>query len=203
MVRQTDTETQILEAAKKIFVQKGFAGARMQEIANEAKINKSMLHYYFRSKELLFEKIMTSYIEMTAPNFINAISGEGTIIEKIERLVSTHINTLLKNPHIPMFILHELSQGRKNMIVMMKQRLAVNNTLPVFMNQIIKEQEEGVLKQVLPHHLMLTVMSLIVFPFIAKPIFQNMLEIPDAFYNQIMEERKEIVMNFLKDALLK
>ena len=200
---QTDTENQILEAAKKIFVQKGFAGARMQEIADEAKINKSMLHYYFRSKELLFEKIMDMYIEMMAPKFIEAISGEGTVIEKIERVVNTQVDNLSKNPHIPRFLLHELSQGRKDMSNKMKEKITTNGTLSKFMNQIHLEQEKGILKPVMPPHLILTVMSLIMFPFMAKPIFQNMLEIPDSFYNQMMQERKEIVMNFLKDALLK
>ncbi|MEM1134659.1 MAG: TetR/AcrR family transcriptional regulator, partial [Bacteroidota bacterium] len=189
-------------AAKKIFTQKGFAGARMQEIADEAKINKSMLHYYFRSKELLFEKILDNSIKLVIPKFLEAIGKNGTIIEKLEELVHTYIDTILENPHMPMFILYELSQNRLDFISKMKAQLDMHNIFSEFLLQITEEQKQGIIKQIPAKHLIINVMSLIIFPFIAKPIFIFSLELPPSDYNQMLVERKEIIMKFLKDALL-
>ncbi|MEH0154555.1 TetR/AcrR family transcriptional regulator [Limibacter armeniacum] len=199
---QNDTERQILEAAKNIFVKKGFAGARMQEIANEANINKSMLHYYFRSKEMLFEKILDDSVEMMIPELLKAISGEGAVMEKLERLVEVYIDTISHNPHIPMFVLNELAQQHLNFVDKVKAKMSGHQAFVSFFTQVAEEQQKGILKPIPPHHLMLTVMSLIVFPFVANPIFRNILEIPADQYNQMMLERKEIVINFLKDGLL-
>ena len=198
---QNDTETQILEAAKKVFVQKGYAGARMQEIADAANINKSMLHYYFRSKELLFEKIMSISLELLLPSFANAISSDGTVIEKIERLVDIYVDTILKNPHIPIFVLNELSQNRTDFISKIKTNMGFLDQPGRFLRQIAQEQEQGILKKMAPEQIMINVMSLIVFPFVAKPIFTKVLDLSDPLYVQMMQERKGLVKVFLKEAL--
>ena len=197
-----DTETQILEAAKKVFIQKGYAGARMQEIADEAKINKSMLHYYYRNKESLFERILEDAIEAVIPKLVEALMSEGTVIQKLERLVRSYIDTILENSYLPMFLLHEIAQNRMGIIDKMKSKLDQHHVLTRFSKQILDEQAQGILKPIMPQHILLSVMSLIVFPFMAKPVFLKMLDIPKPMFNQMMEERKEVVINFLKAGLL-
>jgi len=197
-----DTETQILEAAKKIFLKKGFSGTRMQEIADEANINKSMLHYYFRSKELLFQKIVENSLTLIAPIFLDAITSDGPVMHKLEKLVVTYIDAILKNPHVPMFILYELSQKRVDFIRILQEKLHPADVLPRFINQIEEEQAMGILKPMDARHLILTVMSLIVFPFIGRPVFQEMLGLSPEVYDDLLEERKKIVMSFLKDSFI-
>ena len=198
---EKDTEAKILEAAKKIFVTKGFAGARMQEIADEANINKAMLHYYFRNKQLLFDKILQSYLSLISPRLIESLSGPEEVIKKFEKLVDSYIDTILKNPQIPLFILHEMAQGHMNMIEYLKNEMQKNEVFPKLIMQIIAEQKVGKLKDIPPHHMILTVMSLIIFPFIARPVFQKMLDIPEQMYLNIMLERKQIVKDFINSAI--
>lgn len=200
--QQKNTESLILEAAKKVFIQKGYAGARMQEIADEAQINKSMLHYYFRSKALLFDKIMNDSLDLMAPQFIAAISGEGSVMEKMERLVHTYIDNILQNPHTPLFILSELSQNSLKYVSKIKEKIHGPHVFDELNKQILQEQAEGIIKPIPPHHLILTVMSLIVFPFIAKPIFLHILDIPENNFQYMMEERKQILIQILRDAIL-
>ncbi|MGB5817932.1 MAG: TetR/AcrR family transcriptional regulator [Saonia sp.] len=200
---EQDTEGKILEAAKKIFVQKGFAGARMQEIADAAKINKAMLHYYYRSKQLLFERILKNHVDIMAPKLIEALSYNGSVIEKFEKLVDSYIDTMLPNPKIPMFLLHEMAQGHVSTIEYMKKKMADDEIMQNLILQIIAEQQSEKLRDIPPHHMILTVMSLIIFPFIAKPVFQNMLDIPEKEYLNIMSERKEIVKDFIRRSVLK
>ncbi|QLE00042.1 TetR/AcrR family transcriptional regulator [Galbibacter sp. BG1] len=194
------TDQKILEAAKKIFILKGYAGARMQEIADEANINKSMLHYYYKSKDVLFSKIMEQAIVLLAPKFIEAISGDFSVIEKLQRLVVTYINTISKHPHIPLFMLHELSQNRVHLSSKLKKHM--KTPLENFAEEIKQEQKKGIIKKVPVNQLILTVMSLIVFPFVAEPIFKNVLEISEKTYRKMMMERKEIVLDLLKTNLL-
>ncbi len=197
------TENEILRAAKKIFVQKGFAGARMQEIADEADINKSMLHYYFRNKESLFDRIVKDSLDLVIPKLTDSIGGNGIVMQKIERLVDTYIDTILGHPHIPLFILNELSQQRIGFVDKMKEKLDEHRAFSQFMLQIENEQGQGILKPVAPQHLFLTVMSLVAFPFLSKPIFSNIFNVPESEFNTMMLERKAIVMEFLRSALMK
>lgn len=201
-MKPTDTETQILEAAKKVFVQKGFSGARMQEIADEAKINKAMLHYYFRSKELLFEKILSNSIETFVPQFLAIIAEDGSVMDKIEKVVHTYIEIILENPHIPLFVLHELSQNRADFVAKIKTKGNVQAGAQQFLRQIVQEQQQGIIKPIAPHHLLLNMFSLTIFPFIARPVFSNLMQLSEETYSQMMQERKTVVIKFLRDALL-
>ncbi len=197
-----DTETEILKAAKKIFIAKGYDGARMQEIANEANINKAMLHYYFRSKDALFGKIMEEAVHIMADTLIPSFTNEGSVMEKLERIVTNYIDVVSKNPHIPLFVLSEMSRGQALFQNQLKSKMMENGTMPAFFHQIIEEQQQGKLVAIPPQHLILTVMSLIAFPFIAKAVFIEMLDIPEQSYTAMMEERKAIVMDILKKSFL-
>lgn len=198
-----DTEADILKAAKKVFIENGYAGARMQAIADEARINKAMLHYYFRSKDALFSRIMEGTVDIMAQQFIPALSGEVTVIEKVQKLIDGYVDTITKNPYIPMFILNELSQNQMKFQEKLQLKLQNNDVFPKFMQQIMEEQQQGLLRPIPPHHFMLTVMSLIVFPFIAKPVFVNMLQIPENMYMGMMQERKGIIMEIIKKSFVK
>ncbi len=199
---QNETEQKILEAAKAIFIQKGFAGARMQEIADKAEINKAMLHYYFKSKRRLFEGIVAANVQVMGPKLSAVLTTKGSVYDKLCLLVDTYIDTIVQNPDMPMFLLHEMAQGNKDSIEKMKQIIDDDQSLLKFMDQMQEEQEQGILKPVPPPHIMLTTMSLIVFPFIARPIFERMLEIPSHFYVKMMSERKQIVKEIIKSSFV-
>ena len=108
--KDKSTEERILEAAKKVFVQKGMAGARMQDIADEAGINKALLHYYFSNKEKLFEMIFLEAASKLFPR-INAIfSSDQPLFEKIESFCEEYIAVVMENPYLPLFVLYEINQ---------------------------------------------------------------------------------------------
>ena len=114
------TELKILAAARKVFIRKGLDGARMQEIANEAGINKALVHYYFRNKQKLFEAVFIEAFGKFLPQVSEVIMQEISLIEKIEAVVSRYIDFLQKNPYLPNFVLNELSHEPGNLIKLMK-----------------------------------------------------------------------------------
>src|SRR6478735_10691909 len=98
MKKDLSTEEKILNAAKKVFLTKGMDGARMQDIADKAGINKALLHYYFRSKDKLFERIFIEEAQKFMPRVTHIMLSEMTLFEKIEKFVGEYIDTLIQNP---------------------------------------------------------------------------------------------------------
>lgn len=116
--KKDSTEEKILEAAKTVFLAKGMDGARMQEIADEAGINKALLHYYFRSKERLFEAIFSHIVKFAFPEITRIIASEEPVVVKIERVIDAYLGLLLKHPFIPGFIMKELSRDPSGLFKM-------------------------------------------------------------------------------------
>ncbi len=199
--KQQNTEEKILEAAKAVFMQKGYTGTRMQEVADKAGINKAMLHYYFRSKEKLFRVILTEAMEVIQPMTIRCISGDKPVLEKLEDLVSNHLEVLLERPHLPMFVMHELSQ---NQGAFMTENIASGQAPAAMLNffqQVIEEGERGLIRKVNPIHLLMNTMSMIIFPFIARPIVTTVAGIQGDPFQPILAERKAEIVQFIRASL--
>lgn len=195
------TEQIILEKAREVFVKKGFAGARMQEIADAAGINKAMLHYYFRSKEQLFKVIVAEIMQDLIPKLGDALAGGESVVAKLEQVIRLYISFLRENPFVPIFVLHELSQNRVAFIKAVKEKAARFPNFPAFFEQVIKEQSEGKIRPIHPVHLLLNVMGMVVFPFVARPMVTNLVDIPEAQFDAMMEDRAEVVIGFVRRAL--
>src|SRR5215218_7198869 len=103
-----DTEHRILDAAHAVFLRRGTAGARMQEIADEAGVNKALLHYYFRSKERLAEAIFERAAKGLLPPVLMIMSSDAEIEEKVERVVAHYLDALSRSPFLPGYVLSEL-----------------------------------------------------------------------------------------------
>ena len=198
---QLSTEKLILETAKKHFVQKGFTATRTQEIADEAGINKAMLHYYFRSKEKLYQEIIAQTMGEIIPKFANALSSEGDFWDHVDNLVGIYIKTLSENPHIPIFIMSELSQKKESFINEIKKHASFFMAIQSFVIQMNMEMESGRIRSIPPAQLLLNIISMAVFPFMAKPIFNTIWNASEEDFSELMKERKQIIMDFLRAAL--
>lgn len=196
-----ETENTILKVARKQFIQRGFAATRMQEIADEAGINKAMLHYYFRSKEKLYQEIIGLALDATIPKFAAAMEQEGQLMERVEHVVDIYISTLIEQPDIPIFIMHELSQKRERFVEELKRRARYFPAVQSFMVHMMAEMKAGKIREISPIHLFLNIMGMTVFPFIAKPVFCTVLEVSEQNFEQLMKERKAAIMDFVSAAL--
>ena len=196
-----DKEQLILEVARKQFVQKGYAATKMQDIAQEAEANKALLHYYFRSKEKLYHEIIVRTLDKMIPRFAAAMAIEGTFWEKLENLVTTYIDLLQAEPDIPFFIMSELSQEQDRFITELKLRAHYFPAAQGFVMSMQEEMAAGRIRTIPPLQLMLNIMSMTVFPFITKPIFCTIFDFPEQTFLDLMEERKHIIMTFLRSAL--
>lgn len=196
-----DNEQKILTEARKQFVQKGFAGVRLIDIATEVGTTKAMVHYYFRTKKNLYDQITGNVLDQLMPKLAGAMSTDGPVLVKIEGMVNTYISLLTEQPDIPFFIMSELSQKRENFILELKKRAHYFPVIQVFFQEIQAEMKAGTIRKMDPVHLLLNVVSMSVFPFMAKPVFSNLLDIPDAGFAMLMQQRKTVILDFVKQAL--
>ena len=199
--KELNTEELIKEAAKKIFVKKGFAGARMQEIADEAGINKALLHYYYRNKAKLFEVIFDETFHVLLPRLSQILTADTNLIEKLETFIPMYIHTIRQNPHIPLFVLNELNQDSERFIAKVQAKVDPSKLMGL-MQQIQESIEAGVVKPFNPIQLFLNVLSMCAFPFVARPVLQSIVGMSDDFFDQLMEEREQAVLDFVKAAIL-
>src|SRR6266568_889256 len=106
--REPATEQRILDAARTVFLRRGTAGARMQEIAREARVNQALLHYYFRSKERLSAAVFQQIASRIFPALTQALGAEMSLDEKIERLIAIYLDNLSQNLFVPGYVISEL-----------------------------------------------------------------------------------------------
>lgn len=198
--KKDSTEDKILEAAKSVFVSKGMEGARMQEIADMAGINKALLHYYFRSKERLFEAIFSEIIKYAFPTITRILQSDSDIIVKIEQIVDAYIELLIKHPFIPGFVMKELNRDPSGLFkLVLKYGL---DPLPVF-KMIQEAMDRGEIIQMKPHHLALNVASMCIFPFAARPILNFVFFKDDArALEEFYAERADVIKKFVIDAIV-
>ena len=198
--KKDSTEDKILEAAKNVFVTKGMEGARMQEIADEAGINKALLHYYFRSKERLFEAIFAEIIKFAFPKITRIVQSEEPIVTKIEQVIDAYIDLLINHPFIPGFIIKELNRDPSGLFkIVIKFGL---NPQAIF-DHIQLAMDRGEIIQMPPKHLAINIISMCVFPFAARPIlsfvvFKDDQKALEAFY----AERAAVIKKFVIDAIV-
>lgn len=199
--KNQDTEGQILNAAESVFQKKGMDGARMQEIADAAGINKAMLHYYYRSKQLLFEAVFSKAFSLLAPQLNKILNDDSSIEEKVKNFTHNYISFISKHPYLPNFIINELNRNPKFFEKI--QQSATFPSLEKFKNQVSDEVEQGILKPVDGDQLFINIISLNIFPFVASPLIKGFLKIGDKGFKQLMEQRKTAVSEFIINSIKK
>jgi TetR/AcrR family transcriptional regulator len=195
----TDTEILILDAARKVFLDNGFDGTTMQMIANESGINKALLHYYYRSKDRLFEAVFIEAFAHMVPNLMKIFASEAEFEEKIRRFVDAYISALLQYPQIPLFILHELHRNPGRIIELIHS----TGLNPEFViNNIRQEIKKGNISEIDPYQLMVNMLAMCIFPFAARPMLQGFVfKNDDAAYQAFLEKRKTEVAGFILKAI--
>lgn len=201
MKKDLTTEEKILAAARQVFLARGMDGARMQDIADEAGINKALLHYYFRSKDQLFERIFLEVAGSFLPRVFAILSSDATLFEKIEMFCKEYISQVMTTPYVPIFILNEINRQPQEFLkkVFKGERPPVEKLI----TQINKEAKAGNIKPIEPLQLLMNTLSLCLFPFLVSPMIQLVTGMNTKQFNAIMEIRKKEVPKMIIDSIKK
>jgi len=185
------TEEQLKQAARRVFLRKGFAGTRTRDIAEEAGQNLALLNYYFRSKQNLFDLVLREntqqFFGAVAPLFHDAATS---LEEKITLITDQYINLLLEQPEMPMFVLSEL---RTNPAWFSQNAPLIHQLAQsAFARQLVERQPTAE-----PVQVFLTFLGMLLFPFILKPMMQATEPLNEAAFTQLMRERKALVVRWM------
>jgi AcrR family transcriptional regulator len=181
-----------MQAAKKLFTQKGFAATRTRDIAKEAGINLALLNYYFRSKEKLFDIVMMDNFRQFIKGISINLQNETTSIdEKIAKVVTAYIDFLTRHPDLPLFILNELRGNPSRIAQELSAEVAPMRAH--FLRQLQEAGRQGKIAPIDPFHFIANLVGLTVFPFVGRPLLQRVTGASDQQFMAFMEERKELV----------
>lgn len=195
----TETEQKIFDAAHEVFVQRGLDGAKMQEIADRAGINKALLHYYFRSKEKLFETIARAILNRNVPVIRGIIESDLVLETKIERLIAQYIAVVSRNSYLPIFLISEMNKHPDRFFgSIFPQELPRPE---VFVRQVNEAVAEGRIRAVDPRHLIVNIMSMCLMPFVAKPMLRVLLGMAPEEWDKFVRQRTREVTEFVFAAL--
>lgn len=189
------TEELILEAAQAVFLEKGLAGARMQEIADRAGINKALLHYYFRSKEKLSAIIIGRTIGIIMPRMMGVLATDQDLFDKIREMVHTFIGFISRNSFLPLFMVNEVNRNPHFFFTSAIQQ--ERTYIEKFRQQVDEAVAAGRIRPITSTQLMMNMMSMMIFPFLGKPVFRAGLGLSEEDFRQEMERRRTDVAEFI------
>lgn len=193
-VQTSNTEQLIIESARKHFSARGYSGVSLQDIAADAGTTKSMVNYYFRSKEKLFSFIFLTEFQLLFSSIAAYLQEEMPLREKINKIVSLDVDKLLKMPELPLFILSEMHRN-PDLVLKHLAHIPIDHLLLQLDKQIRKEVKQGMIRYIPPRELMINIQSLTIFPFLSKPMMTMRLGYTEKTFAALMLKRKQDIVD--------
>ncbi len=198
-----DTEARILQAAEHEFMAKGFAGARTTSIAEAAGVTHAMFHYYFRTKEKLFARIISEKMDMLKDLISKSVEDINQPLEVLIRnLINLHLDFIAVNPGLPRFLITEVFNNPERLSLFSDKIMGVAPGVLARLQEKIDEGErEGRYRRVDARMLMLDIVSLNIFPYLASPlvgsVLDNCMADPDEFLDRRKHDNYDTIMRKL------
>ena len=189
--RDTGTEQLIKDTAKRMFFSEGKLHATTQDIADAAGVNRTLLNYYFRSRDILFEQVATeARAEMSAElDFV--FSSELDFKEKVQQLINVFMDQAMKFPYREVYVVTEINRTEK--IVPEEKK----NRIRQFLKEVDAEMEKGKIKKMDPRQFVMNLFALMAYPLITNCLNKSIYNINDAEYRKLMKERKKLIFEMI------
>lgn len=190
--RDTGTEQLIKDTAKRLFFAEGKLHATTQEIADAAGVNRTLVNYYFRSRDALFDQVFNEAQEALVKLIDEVIESDMPFKQKIENLISVFLKESMQFPYRELFIITEMN--RHDVINGKKARV---KTVNAFLEQIKMEMDKGTIKAMNPRHFTMNLFALMAYPLVTAPLHKILFGMNDAEYSALMEERKKLIFEII------
>ncbi|MFD2572646.1 TetR/AcrR family transcriptional regulator [Spirosoma soli] len=193
------TEERIREAAKKVFLEKGFDGATSRDIAEAAGINIALTNYYFRSKEKLFLSIFEEMLQLFFQGMIEIMNKPISLREKISEMINHDFELCKNNPSLSIFVMNEIHRNPERMATCIGTLKQIHQSM--FEEQLQEEIKKGTIRPIKGHHLMPIVFANVQFLFIAKSMHMKMWNMTEDGFDQFVNEQKQLVIDMITSYL--
>ena len=200
MKQEIDLEQRILEVAEKLFMEKGFAATKTTEIAAKAGCNHALIHYYFQTKENLFEKVFVNKFTVGMNQLKVELDDVNDIEQLTRKIIDRHLELVVKNQHLPLFLLSELSAAPKRIELL--RRVVADH--PVFgdfflnLQAILQiEHERGHIREIDAFNYMLNIVSLSIMSVVMLPIYSKATGIDRKAQREFIDMRREEIIQLV------
>lgn len=194
MESELSTEEKILNAAVEVFIRDGYDGSRMQNIADLAGINKALLHYYFRSKDQLFEKVFDEKIKSFFPQMGEVFAQEIPFVEKIDFFIEGYIKLMLQNAYIPLFVLNTINKKEKEGFIKKLPLDLIRKVIESYQQDL----EKKLVRELNPTQFVMSVMGMCIFPFLAKPVMLRSFNANSELFDSMMLARIDELKKYIR-----
>lgn len=198
MPEELSTEDKIFEAARRVFLKQG-PQARMQDVAEEAGITQSLLHYYYRSRDRLFEAVFRKEASRLIPREIGILNSDLSIEEKVRTLIDDYLEFLQNNPHLPSFVAYEINYHPERLQGFLGT--VVKPDMQKLRDQLDARAAEGTMRPIRPEQFLVNLLSLCVFPFIVRPMLHAMLGLDEDRFREFIDQRRLEMPDFFLNSL--
>lgn len=198
-IKDSNTEKQIVEAARQLFFKEGRFKATTQEIADAAGVNRTLVNYYFRSRDILFERILLDARENMHSKLETVMESASSFREKIEPFVDVFIEQSLNLPYIDSYLISRMNdcgitqEPLLDEMASKKMKGKVNS----FLTEVAAEMEKGTIPKMTPADYLLNMSSMLAYPGVAQSMFKGVFQMNDKQYRQLLANRKAAILTML------
>jgi TetR/AcrR family transcriptional regulator len=191
-----ETRTRILDAAHTTFLRKGTAGSRTQEIADQAGVNKALVHYYFGTKAALADAIFERALATIMPRIFGILADpDRTIEEKVPAITEEQIDFHSERPYLAGYLISEL-HAQPDRIARLMTRQSGPVPLEVLRRQLREGAKSGKYRQLSAEQFVANMMGLLIFPFAIRPALSGLLSLDSTRWRAFIDERRRLVPDF-------
>ena len=204
MEQEKHTSEKIIKAACRVFAEKGLSGARMHQIAKTAGVNQALLHYYFGSKEKLYQEVIYRVFLEIFSKLSGYFQNSEPIDVSFKKFIHAFIDILRNHPELPRLIISEIIEGARNITPALDRVFQeLGSKPPAFLIPLIESAAaQGLIRQVDPMQTVISIVGMCVFYFVGKPIIQFVWDGPKD-EARFLEERKDAIIDLVLHGLLK
>lgn len=187
-------EERILTCAEKLFLEKGFDGTSMSDIALCVGINRPTLHYYFRTKDKMFRAVLARIVLSFVPQVYDIVAGrDKSVAERVSQVIDAYILIFMEKPCLPLFMVREVQRDFDFLVRMLRQE-QIDRYAHKIIRALQAEMDEGKLKKVPLRTLFYTFYGLMTFPFLSRRLTESLLLAEGETFADMMEEWKKQVV---------
>ena len=189
--KKDQTQELIKDTAKNLFFVQGKFNATTQEIADEAGVNRTLINYYFRSRDNLIQIIFNEAQRVEKEKSEIIMNSDLPLKQKISEFIEGSLSTSLQYPYLETYIVSQSNKGTCH------QKDIEEKDLKRLYDDIEKEMDKGNIEKMAPVQFLINMVSLLVFPSAVRPLFMENLMLSESEFNKIISKRKEIIINML------
>ena len=187
-------EMLMIDAARRLFIEKGFEDTTMCDIAEMAGVNRSTLHYYFANKDVMFRAVFSSIVETLMPRLREIMASDKPLMERLSLVIDEYFGRFLENPSIPGFIISEIQRDVEHFIATARE-MHYDKVFSLVRDVLNNEMQEGRLRKVPMYMVFTAFYGNIAFPFVTKNLFVSWFSMDEDEYRaMIMEWKKYLLM---------